>query len=715
MDDILSKFKNKFIEEAQSLINSLEEDLLILEQTPDDKDIIDEIFRVMHTMKGISGMYGFDKIAEYTHKLEAIYDLIRENKLKVDKRLIDITLESADHIKNLLIDEHFANLFNKKKHLELNERIDLFIELSTNFPTHPFEKNNLQNKTATTISEIKKQPEENTKTYYILFKPDESLFKRAINIAGIFQDLSQLGTYKLFKHNFATRAEIEDNNWGIILVSSADMNDIEDVFIFVDDHCKIVKISDSDVFFKESLLKENSEEELNVLFNETLNEEDIIKSFYTELNEEKVQTIEEKPEIETKIETKIETSILSKNISVDEIEHAGAKSFFTTDKVLAHRISVDSEKLDVLMNLVSELVTTNAQLTVANKTNHKIHLDNAVEKIEKLSKLFRENALSLRLIPINDIIVRFHRLIRDLSHSLNKEIKFVTQGTDTELDKNIIDSLVEPIMHLIRNCIDHGIETPETRLKNGKSREGLLKFSASYSGTNIIIRIEDDGRGIDEIRIHQKAVEKNLIEPDQKLTKKELYDLIFLPGFSTAESLTNVSGRGVGMDVVKRKIEEARGTVSVESEIDKGTAFIITLQQTVSIIDALLIQSENTHFLVPVNEILICGQQTHYEIFKTQNKQIEFNQELIPFIHLRTEFELEGTIPKNEKIIIISKNDSKIAIVADRIVGEHQAVLKPLGTFFKKQDFLLGASVMGDGNMALMLDTAKLTENIFEE
>ena len=678
MDNALLQFKQKFIEEATEFLTGLEKDLLALENNPQSKENIEEVFRVMHTLKGVSSMYGYNSISEFTHRLENIYDLIRENKLQIDSTIIDITFDAVDHIKNLLNDENFDQPQNIQTQTIINNQIT---EILKNHSITIPEPDNVK---------LKIYPKTNSdivKTFYILFQPDESLFFRGINIISLFAELSSLGKYQMFKHNFAHIYGIEnnsDNSWGIILSTKAEIEEIENVFVWVEDNCKIVKISNQDLFDTEKFLQHLSVEE------ETA---DHISDY---LNIDKTQ-------IEIATQTQIEQQTQAQH--ENKIQHQSKQH---------SRISVDSDKLDLLMYLVSELVTTNAQLTQASKQKDDLLMERVVEKMEKLTKQFRDNALNLRLVPVNDIMIRFQRLIRDLSHQLNKVIRFETHGTETEIDKNVIDSLIEPLMHIIRNCIDHGIETPEKRAAQGKSHEGTIKLSAHYEGTYVVIKIEDDGNGIDQEKIICKAVEKGIIAQDAKLSEKEIFDLIFLPGFSTAESLTQVSGRGVGMDVVRKKITDIRGDVTVESKLGVGTTFIIKLQQTISIIDTLLVKADQIHFMIPVSEIENCDSRTHAELFRNANRQVEYNNTLVPYIHLRNEFRLNKDYPKNERIIVINRNNIKFALVADKIIGEHQAVLKPLGKTFANQQFLMGASIMGDGNMALMLDTAKLVSLIFK-
>jgi two-component system chemotaxis sensor kinase CheA len=714
MDDLLLKFRNKFVEDALKFLDGIEKSLLALEDNPADTDLIQEIFRVMHTLKGVSSMYGFARISEFTHNLESIYAYLRDERVMLTEQIADLTLKSIDHIKNLLDDDELNQPLNRTNHESLLEKIK-----QTEF-LFKSEKPELS------LSDRKEKIANTSllKSFYIMLLPDSDFLNRSLNLIEIFKDLSRLGKFHIVKHQFSGFPGMEpgtENAWGVYLSTDAEINEIYDVFIFFEDNIKIIKIANKDIFdeenLKENTLFENTQEYNTIKQTDQLAEEEAIRKLKLATEE-----ITEKTEDQEKKQQGIETIGYNPLTKAEEIINVIAPELFKqqehpnvigSNKQISSRISVDAGKLDQLMFLVSELVTTNAQLNLSNRQRNQILLSNAVEKIEKLSKQFRENALSLRLIPISEIMIRFQRLIRDLSHTLNKEIKFVIEGAETELDKSIIDNLVEPLMHIIRNSIDHGIEMPEKRVARGKPREGIIKLTAYYSGASVYIQIKDDGNGIDTEKVMNKAIEKEIISPDAKLTKKEIYDFLFLPGFSMAESLTQVSGRGVGMDVVRRKITEIRGDVFVDSEVGIGTTFTIKLQQTVSIIDTLLIKASETHFLLPLSEIEVCDQQEHNKIFQNQNKFIEFDHNLLPFIHLRSQFSLRGDPPEIEKIIIIKRNENRIAIIADTIIGENQAVLKPLGKLFKQQEFLMGASILGDGDMALMLDTSKLITAVF--
>ncbi|MDP4266497.1 MAG: chemotaxis protein CheW, partial [Bacteroidota bacterium] len=337
-------------------------------------------------------------------------------------------------------------------------------------------------------------------------------------------------------------------------------------------------------------------------------------------------------------------------------------------------------------------------------------LTTVAENIEKISRSLRDNALNICLVPIEEMIFQFKRLVRDLSNELDKEIVFETEGTDTELDKRLIENLKEPFMHIFRNAIDHGIESREERISKWKKPTGTIKLKSYYSGADVHIQIIDDGKGMDPEKIREKAIQKKFIKKEDELSKKEILELIFQPGFSTAEVITDVSGRGVGMDVVKRKINEVNGIVEVDSEINEGTTITIKLPLSLSIIDALLVKIDETQFLIPLSFVDKCDEASTDQIVNSVNNRIMIDGELIPLIYLREEFEIDKNCPEMHRLIIIKYDGKKIALVVDSIVGEHQAVLKPLGEVECKEEIISSACILGDGSVALVIDTNKLVK-----
>ncbi len=670
----IGQFKKVFINEAGSLLTNLDGIILELEKDPQNIHFINEAFRVMHTIKGASGMYGFDKIVEITHEIESIYDLVRNFKLEITGPLIDITLDAADHVRELLSDETMVNQSNIEQHQLLKEKIIALKQSSGEINTEKQEF-------APVVSNI-----HSIATWNIFFYPDDKLIQRCVNLAYTFHDLFELGKYWFYDKPSDSDTG-KDQYYIIFLVTDKTYDDIESALMFIMDFCKIIKIADFDIFDPESF--KQREEFL--------------------INKSKENSTELLP-----VPSGRKTSEITKELRQSQNVPRDEKASIIRKDSTTH-INVEASKLDMLMYLVSELVTTKSELLLALKKQNEQKALDAAEKIEKLSKLFGENALALRLVSLSMMLHKFKRLIRDLSKQLRKNIEFEIIGDDTELDKTIIDALDEPVMHLIRNCIDHGIELPEKRVERGKPETGIIRFEAHKTGNYVYITISDDGNGIDSNYIMKKAIEKGFIPEGTPLSQKEIYDLIFLPGFSTAESLSNVSGRGVGMDVVLKKIQGIRGEIQVESELGKGSSFSLKLQQSISIIDTLLITSGKITFAIPIEDIETCWLEPQENLLNRQNQLVEFNNSLIPFLNLRTTFFNETTTRnETEKLIIINKQGRRYAIVADHIIGEYQAVIKPLGKTFNHIKFLSGASLLGDGSIAILLDTDKLWYEISE-
>ena len=657
-------FVNTFLLEAEELIELLEKSVLDLEKDMTNTKGIDQIFRVMHTLKGSSDMFGFSSITNLTHRMESLFDRIKEGEIILNTDILNVTFTSIDHLRRLLKDNDLTKKKNKETQEELIKEIDLL-----NSNTYNEEEKDLSNKKTkkTTKIEIEK--------YHILFKANKNLLNRGINILALFEDLAKIGKYTLEE---LPRNENEETSWKILLETDKGLEAIEDVFMFVLNDCEITNLTELEVSNKNDVVSEN------------------------EGNLEEVRTNFSGEEISGPSN---DSKMITSNSGENEYEYDDISSHITS------RVSVDASKLDKLMNLVSELVTTNSQLHLINTEQKYDQLSLIVERIESLSRQFRDNTLSIRLVPINDLVVRFRRLVRDLSKELNKDVIFITEGTETELDKNIIDGLAEPLMHILRNAVDHGIETPEVREQKGKSKQGSIKLSTYHAGGNVYIQIQDDGAGLDTDKIKAKAIEKGVLDKDSSLTKKEIEDLIFAPGFSTAGNITQISGRGVGMDIVKQRISEIQGDVHIESEKGLGTILNIKLHQTISIIDSFMVRTNNSYFLIPNTDIEFCGEKDHEEILDSRNHRIEYNKDLIPFISLREMFTYENEAPKKEKFVVVNKQSMRIAIIVDEIVGEHQAVVKPLGQVFNMQDFLVGASILGDGSLAFMLDLNKLLSN----
>ncbi len=669
----MDNFQKKFIEEAVDLINNLEESLLTLEKKPDDSELIAAVFRIMHSLKGGGGMFGFDEISSFTHNLETIYDEVRNNRLKLTEDLLSVTFSAVDHLRNLLNPSALKDPHIKKNHELLLKKVE---HIQNNFNNaSPLLDNNLIENEATQTDE---------KSYFIQFVPNESIMDNGTNPLYLIDELCTLGISKVYSrlNKVPLLSKFSPTKcytfWEVILVTNKQINDIKDVFIFVEDESQL---------------------EISLLANFNILEN---KSFVEQF-ENKFGKAD-----------KIDLNALNEFVSVQEQQIKTQKvsvieklSNFTKENVISS-IRVDSEKIDQLMNLVSELVTTQASLSLYVEENQVYELNKLSENIENITRQLRDTAFSISLIPIETMLTRFHRLIRDLSVEFNKNIEFVTEGAETELDKTLVQGLTDPLMHIIRNSVDHGIEPEAERVAKGKTPQGMIYLKAYYSGAHVVLKIQDDGRGINPENVRQKAIEKDLIPHDSQLSDKEILDLVFLPGFSTAEVVTDVSGRGVGMDVVKKKIDEIRGTVDLESKLNIGTTITIKLPLTLSIIDGLLVELNKTKYVMPLNLVDKIYAVEHEKLVKSYNNIVIIDEEQIPFYNLREEFSIQGQVPEIEQLVTVKYEDKRVGLLVDNVIGEYQAVLKPLGKLFINHDIISGATILGDGTIALVLDTNKI-------
>ncbi len=368
------------------------------------------------------------------------------------------------------------------------------------------------------------------------------------------------------------------------------------------------------------------------------------------------------------------------------------------------------------MNLVGELVTVQARLSQTAAGRGDALLDTIAEEVERLTNELRDTALNIRMLPIGTTFSKFKRLVRDLSVELGKDIELTTAGAETELDKTVIEKLNDPLVHLIRNSIDHGIEMPEDREAAGKPRQGTVHLAAVHSGDSVLITITDDGAGLDKEAIRAKGLERGLVTTGAELSDKEIYNLIFAPGFSTARKVTSVSGRGVGMDVVKKAIDALRGTIDITSERGKGSTITIKLPLTLAIIESLLVKIGTDCFVMPLSIVEECIELTREDVANAHGRNLaNVRDQIIPYIPLRERFRIPGELPEIEQIVITSIQGSRIGFVVDDVIGEHQTVIKSLGKMYKDVKGLSGATILGDGSVALILDVPHLVREVERE
>ncbi len=709
MSDGLEKMAGVFLEEANDLLDNLEDHLLELEQNPNDKETISAVFRCMHTIKGSAAMFGFTAVSHFTHEAETTFDEVRNGRVAVTPDLITLTLKARDHIR--------AMLENSETHEIAAESEELIKQFQVYLLKNESEKTAVP-EAAPQVSEspVENEPAPDLAvsggdegfeiTWRITFEPSVDVFLNGTNPLGLLSELADMGTVSItpFFEDFPPLLEMDPCkcylSWEIILTTDRSQNDIKDVFIFLDDtsNIKITKLADAD-----SSLPSGKK----------LGEILLEKNLVTQADiEEAIKGQKHLGAILT------ENKIVSKdavNAALTEQKHLKAVSEKHNQESNQQTIKVNSEKLDKLIDLVGELVTFNARLTQLSSQIDSSVLSTLGEQGERLILELRDTTMDMRMLPIGTIFSRFRRLVRDLSGEMHKDIDLITEGAETELDKTVIEKLNDPLVHLIRNSVDHGIELPVDREAMGKPRKGTVTLSAQHAGAFVLITIQDDGAGLNFEKIKAKAVEKGLIQASDELTDTEIADLIFQPGFSTADKVTNVSGRGVGMDVVKRDIISLGGTVTTTSVPGQGTKFTLKLPLTLAIIEGILIQLGNNHYVIPLSNVSECLEFETLNIRKGKFcSAMKIRDDMVPYIDLRTFFEVEGEVPPVRQMVIVSDQNSKIGLVVDKVIGNYQTVIKPLGRLYQNVEGISGATILGDGSVGLIIDVFKLSDIVRE-
>lgn len=638
-----------FLHEAEELLAEIEQSALALGKGERSEEIIHKLFRAFHTIKGSGAMCGLDSVAAFTHHLESLLDKVRNGEAPVTPGLADLILKAADHIGVLLAAEQDGPVPAPESGASLIAAMEELAGMGRK-PAGD---------AAVAPAPARSLPEGAAQTWRIRFRPEKALLTCGGNPAALWQELRNLGACELIAQTDevptldAIQPELCYVGWTAMLTTPADENTIRDVFIFVED-------------------------------GSTLEIERAVEA--------RAET--PGPRTETRTETAPANAVQPRKPAA-----AGKES----------TVRVPSERLDRLVNLVGELVMNQSRLAQAVSQNGAPEFANPVQELERLVAELRDDVLGIRMLPIGTLFGRFRRLVHDLSAELGKETDMVTEGEETELDKSILDQLGEPLVHCLRNCLDHGIESPEHRAERGKPRRATVRLSAVHTGANVVIIVEDDGRGINREAVRAKAIEKQLIAPDAKLSDKEIFNLILLPGFSTASQVTSVSGRGVGMDAIKRQIDVLRGSLSIASEAGAGTRVAITLPLTLAIIDGLRVQIGDQPFIVPMGVVTENVELSRGERARNNGRNvIAVRGELVPYIDLREVFGVDGEIPAIEKVVIVQHEGDRVGFVVDRVLGTHQTVIQPLGRFLKNVEVVSGATIMGDGRVALILDPARV-------
>lgn len=644
------RYGDIFREEASEILGGLEIALIELEEHPEDPEIIGKVFRDLHTIKGSGAMAGFGDVAAFAHEVETVFDLVRKKALPVSSELVSLTLAARDLIKEMI-----NGVVDSGRSEEL---IAALHRLSPALPD--------------ALPGVRKAGKV---TYRIRFRPSPGIFLQGLNPLLLLRELQRLGECRVRAGGDAVPCLEEADpescylHWDVTLTTGAGEDAIRDIFIFVD--------GDSELSIE---IVEDAEwspgEESDARRNSVLTEDSA------------------EP-------WDLASPVIMRQ---DSQEHRRADSEGAS-------IRVRSKKLDSLVDLIGELVTVQACLSQITRDRNDADLSAIAEEVERLTWDLRDQVLNIRMLPIGITFSKFNRLVRDLSAELKKEVVLQTSGASTELDKTVIERLHDPLVHLIRNCIDHGIESPQVRRAAGKPEKGTISLSASHSGASVVLVVSDDGAGLDREALHRQALAMGLADGDAEIGERELSHLIFTPGFSTASEITAVSGRGVGMDVVKRSIDALRGSIQIHSRPGVGTAFTLRLPLTLAIIDGLLVEIGKDRFVLPLSAVEECVELKREHLAGSVRRNlIKVRDEIVPYIRLRETFGIQGRPAEIEQVVIAGLDGQRVGFVVDHVVGEHQTVIKSLSRMYRDVKGLSGATVLGDGGIALILDIPQLIE-----
>lgn len=691
----LSQYLEIFIDETKEHIQTLNDQVLILEAEPDNIDTVNEIFRAAHSLKGMAGTMGFKRMQRLTHDMENVFSEIRNGKLNVNADMIDIVFKCLDAIEGYL-----ANIIETSDEgTEDNEEVIALLNAA-------LEQGN--GDTAKEAESAKPEAEKENKSD----APSDRRKYLSIPIAD-FEKNAMTEAKASGLHVYATTVYIQETC--LLKAARAFL-----VFKGLENKGEIIKSVPS----AQDIEDEKFEFDFSMFIISDKPLEDIKKAI------ENVSEIEEVLIEEYNIPEQVEETSKPKETETDKPEAKENKPAKTDDKkahaktgnkpVVNRSVRVDIEKLDDLMNLVSELIIAkNGLVSVTGAVAAQEQTFNEqIEYLERITTNLHESVMKVRMVPIESVVNRFPRMIRDLSKKLNKEMELIMTGEDTELDRTVIDEIGDPLMHMLRNAADHGLESTIDRLKLGKPQVGTIRLDAYQDGNNVTIEVSDDGAGVDVEKIKRKAIEKGTLTEEQAeyMSEKEAIDLLFQPAFSTAEKISDVSGRGVGLDVVKNKIEGLGGDVEVVTKLGEGTTFIVRLPLTLAIIQALMVDVSGEKYALPLNSIVTVEEILPEDIKYVHTKEvINLRGTVIPLVRLNEVLDIEPLSEEEDGldddtiiVVIVKKGDRQAGLVIDKLLGQQEIVIKPLGKFIRVPKMISGATILGNGEVALIIDSNTL-------
>ncbi|MEC0665164.1 chemotaxis protein CheA [Priestia flexa] len=658
----MSQYLEVFIEESKEHLQNINQQLLEFEKDVNNLSFVNEIFRSAHTLKGMSATMGFEDLANLTHKMENVLDAIRNQQLSVNTRVVDLVFESVDAL-DLMVESIAAGGDGGYDVQEIVTKLQALesggLEVAAATESKVVSPSIVYDEFETDL--LNQALQQEFFVYEVTVTLDERCLLKAARAYMVFDVFEQAGE---------------------VVKSNPSVQDIEQEQF--DQQFTAVLVSKEE----ESSLKEQLMQ-------------------ISEVEHVQINTVEPKENVATDSEKQTSRPQQSNTKRADDLnvkETAPAKT-----APINKTIRVNIDRLDSLMNLFEELVIDRGRLEQISKDLNNQELEETVERMSRISGDLQSIILNMRMVPVETVFNRFPRMVRQLAKDLGKEINLQIIGAETELDRTVIDEIGDPLVHLLRNALDHGIEMPDVREQNGKKREGTVRLKAYHSGNHVFIDLEDDGAGIDRDKILEKALKKGIVSETgaQGLTDQQVYDLMFASGFSTAEQISDVSGRGVGLDVVKNTIESLGGTVTIDSIPGYGSTFSIQLPLTLSIISALLVNMQDERYALPLSSIIETALVNKKDVMKAHGQEvIDFRGKIIPLLNLKKLFDVPETSEEKDvyPVVIVRKSDKTAGLIVDSFIGQQEIVLKSLGNYLTSPFAISGATILGDGQVALIID-----------
>jgi len=679
----LDQAQQTFIAEAREQLQAMEESLLQLETDPGDDDAIGAIFRAAHTIKGSAGLFGLEPIVSFTHIVEDVLDRLRNGSVEVDTGLIAVLLKSSDHMLELI--NVVANQGGTLTPPALKREVELCQILQEYQAPSPATSQ------PSTEKPRMEEPDQE-RLWHITLRFGPEVFRNGMDPLSFLRYLQTLG--EVVHIDTLTDAMPSIEAWDaescylgfdIEFRSAANHGAINEVFDFVREDCEIEIVAVDEV--------------------------------EPHANTHLVTTVQEQPDESTALVATGELLPDQRKTPRLPAQAAPDRQPVSSENKAKDGayVRVNADKLDELINLVGELVIASAGASLLARTCHNDPLQESTSTVSALVEEILDGALRLRMIPIGETFNRFRRVVRDVSQELGKDIDLIISGAETELDKTVVEKIGDPLMHLLRNAMDHGIETAEARLAAGKPAKGHLHLNAYHDSGSIVLEIADDGAGLNRDRILEKAQERGLLAPGASPTDQEIYNLIFEPGFSTAQAVTSLSGRGVGMDVVKRNITLLRGTVDLDSQPGQGTVVRIRLPLTLAIINGFLVGIDQSTYVIPLDMVQECIELSEDDgLASREQGYLDLRGEVLPLVYLRDHFNHEGQAARRQNVVVVRYAELKAGLVVDDLLGEFQTVIKPLGKLFGALRGISGSTILGSGAVALILDVPALLTQIVQ-